>query len=345
MAELRVAVAGAGIIGRTHIETLGKTSGLALCAVVDPGLGTTGLAGAPVYPDLGDALDAVAIDAVIVAAPNDLHRPLTEIALAAGKPVLLEKPVANDMADGRALVAAAAKTGVPVLVGHHRRHNPIIRAAKAVIAAGDLGDLVTATVLSTLPKPPGYFDVAWRSDPRSGGPLAINLIHEIDLLRHFWGEIREVRALVSHAGRGGAVEDSAGVILGFEDGGLATLTLTDFGAGPWAWDLSAGENPGRFPSHDVTVHAYSGTRAALSLPDLGLWRHPGAPDWTHPMHRETLAHVPGDPYIAQLAHFAEVVRGRAAPLVTLADGVANMAVIDAIKWAGAEGAPVRPERV
>lgn len=341
MTDVKVAVIGAGIIGRTHIETIGRTDGLSLAAVIDPALEGAEAFGVPVHRDL----ETVDVEAVIIAAPNDAHLPLTEAALARNLPVLLEKPVANALADGRAIMEASARTGVPVLVGHHRRHNPIIQTAKAAIDAGDLGGLVTATVVSTLTKPASYFDLAWRKDPRSGGPLSINLIHEIDLLRHFWGEVAEVRALISNEGRGSAVEDCAGVILTFEQGGLATLTLTDLGAGPWAWDVTAGENPARFPANTADAHFYSGTRAALSLPSLTLWQHPGTPDWTTPMGARALPHTPGDPYVAQLSHFAQVVRGAARPLVTLTDGVANMAVIDAIKRSGATGAPVQPERV
>lgn len=344
MADLKVAIVGAGIIGRTHIDTLTRVEGMRLACVIDPALEGCEAFGVPLCADLSKAR-AEGLDAVVIAAPNDLHRPLLIEALDLGLPVLLEKPVSNDLADGRAMIAAAAHRDVPVLVGHHRRHNGIIRAAKDRIEAGDLGDLVVANVLSTLSKPASYFDIPWRQDPRSGGPLSINLIHEIDLLRHFWGEISEVRAFVSNAGRGAKVEDAAGVILAFERGGIATLTLTDMGAGPWAWDVTAGENPARFPSNGTDAHFYSGTRAALSLPSLTLWRHPGALDWTQKMQSAPLPFEGGDPYVAQLTHFAQMVRGEADPLVTLADGVANMAVIDAIKQAGATGAPVQPERV
>lgn len=344
MTDLRVAVVGAGIIGRTHIETLARTDGVALAAMVDPAVGSADAFGVPLYATLEDT-ERDALDAVIIAAPNDLHRPLLEQALTLGLPVLLEKPVANDVPDGRAMIAAANAAGVPVLVGHHRRHNAIVTRAKQAIARGDLGDLVTATVLSTLTKPASYFDVGWRRDPRSGGPLSINLIHEIDLLRHFWGEISEVRALVSNAGRGAKVEDAAGVILSFAAGGIATLSLTDLGAGPWAWDVTAGENPGRFPTHAAEAHFYTGTKAALSLPSLTFWHHPGVPDWTQAMTGRALPYDANDPYVAQIEHFAQVVRGEASPLVTLVDGVENMAVIEAIKHAGASGAPVHPKRV
>jgi predicted dehydrogenase len=346
MSDLRIAIIGAGIIGHTHAEALARTAGTKLCAVVDP-IGGAALAkehDAAHFTELATLIEAGGVDAAIVASPNDTHVPIASALLRAGLPVLLEKPVANSVADAMSLIAVADETGVPVLVGHHRRHNPIIKAAKAAIDGGELGDLVTATVLSTLAKPPSYFDVAWRRGAASGGPLSINLIHEIDLLRHFWGEIAELSAVASNARRGFEVEDTAAAILSFASGGIATLTISDAAAGPWAWDVTAGENTARFPAHDTIAHAYAGTRAALSLPDLTLWRHPGVPDWTQKMGRETLPVTPADPYIAQLAHFIEVVRGGAAPLVSLADGIANMRVIEAIRTAAATGAPVQVSR-
>jgi predicted dehydrogenase len=346
MPDLNIAVIGAGIIGRTHVETLPRVAGLRLAAVVDPNAEAARLAeahGAPWYADPGAVIEAGLADAAIIASPNDTHMAIAGELLRAGLPVLVEKPLAGSLAEGEALLRAEVEAGLPVLVGHHRRHNPIIKAAKAAIEAGRLGELVTATVMSTLAKPSAYFDVSWRRTPGAGGPLAINLIHEVDLLRHFWGEVAEVRAVTSNARRGFAVEDTAAAILTFGAGGIASVSVTDAGAGPWAWDVSAGENPARFPAHDVYAHAYAGTRAGLSLPDLALWSHPGAPDWTAEMTREVLPHTAADPYVVQLEHFAAVVRGEADPLVSAADGLANMRVIEAIRRAAGTGTPQSPQ--
>jgi predicted dehydrogenase len=339
MSELRIAVIGAGVIGRTHIETLGRAHGMRLSAIVDPfpeARAQAEAAGVPFFPDVEAMLDAGAADAAVVAAPNDAHLPLGLRLLEAGLPVLMEKPVANSLAEGRQLAEAVRRSGVPVLVGHHRRHNPIIRAAKKAIDAGALGELVSATVISTLTKPAPYF-VAWRLVPGQGGPLLINTTHEIDLLRHFWGPVESVTALVSHARGGRPVEDTAGIVLGFARGGIATITQTDAGCGPWAWDVTAGENRARFPAHDVMAHAYSGTRAALSLPDLTLWRHPGTPDWTQEMIPERLPREDHDAYVMQLEHFAAVARGEAAPINPVEDGLGTMEVIEAVRRSAAEG--------
>ena len=91
---------------------------------------------------------------------------------------------------------AQAQSGVAVLVGHHRRHNPINARAREIVQSGRLGRLVSANVMATFLKPDGYFDAAWRKQ-KGGGPILINLSHEIDMLRFFMGEIDTVQAISS----------------------------------------------------------------------------------------------------------------------------------------------------
>lgn len=341
--KIGVAVIGAGAIGRTHIDTLTRMETLALCALVDPAASGAALAashGVPCFADVEALLAAGIAEAAIVATPNETHLPVSEALLKAGIPVLLEKPVAESLDSALRLIGVAEETGVPLLVGHHRRHNPIIRAAHAAIHGGRIGDLVMATVTCSLAKPPSYFEAAWRRMPGAGGPLLINLVHEIDLMRHFFGEIATVQAIASHGQRGFAVEDTAAVALTFKGGGLATLCISDAATGPWAWDLSAGENLARFPAHPVSAHHYAGSRAGLSLPDLTLWEPEGEPDWTRKLKPSTLSFTPADAYEAQLDHFATLIRDGGAPLVSVRDATANLIVLDAIRAAAESGQAV-----
>lgn len=136
--------------------------------------------------------------------------------------------------------------------------------------------------------------------------------------------------MASHARRGFPFEDTAAICLAFAGGGLATLCISDAAVGPWAWDLSAGENRARFPAHPVSAHVYAGSRAGLSLPDLILWQAPGGPDWTRELQPRRLAHAAADPYRQQLAHFAALIRDGGTPRVSVRDATANMIVLDAI---------------
>ncbi|MNQ88332.1 putative 4,5-dihydroxyphthalate dehydrogenase [compost metagenome] len=157
-------------------------------------------------------------------------------------PVLLEKPVGVHLDEVRELVAASAGSGVPVLVGHHRRHNPLISRARELVQEGCLGRLTTVTALWQLQKPDSYFDIPWRREP-GAGMLLTNLIHDLDLLRHLCGEVAEVQAITSNGVRGFANEDSAAVLLRFANGALGTLSGSDAVAAPWSWELDSGENP------------------------------------------------------------------------------------------------------
>jgi predicted dehydrogenase len=343
MTPLRIAIVGAGVIGRTHIAAALAESACRLVGIAEADAAARAAApvgDVPRFTDLAPLLDAAGAEAVILATPNALHVPQALACIARGLPVLVEKPVADSVADAATLAETAARAGVPVLVGHHRRHNPIIARARELIAGGRLGRVLTATVLCNLCKPDTYFDVAWRRQ-KGGGPVLINLIHEIDLLRHLLGEITSVQALTAHHGRSLEVEDTAAVLLRFAGGTLATVTLSDATPAPWSWDLAAGENPA-FRGAPAPSHMFAGTGASLSLPDLTLWHYPGARGWHAELAPQPMAPTHGDPYAAQLRHFVAVARGTAAPLVSAADATRTLAATLAVHRAAAGGATICP---
>lgn len=334
MNTTRLLVIGAGAIGRTHIDRIQHTPGLALAGIADPSDAGRALAeslGAPWAPDHVSALERFQPQGAIVATPNPQHVPMALDCLAQGVAALVEKPLADSVAEAQQLVDAQARSGVQVLVGHHRRHNPINQQARDTITSGKLGRLVGANAMACFYKPQGYFDLAWRREP-GGGPVLINLIHEIDMLRFLCGEITQVQALSSNAVRGFAVEDTAAALLRFENGALGTLLLSDTAVAPWCWDFCAGEQD-QYPRQDVNALFIAGTQGSLSLPDLSLWRYEGERHWHHPITREQRTALKADPYTRQLLHFAAVIRGEATPLCSALDGLrtlqATRAVIDA----------------
>lgn len=335
----RITVVGAGLIGRAHVARVRRFA--TLCAVVDPDPAAGTLAreaGARWYRDLDEALADEAPDGAIVATPNGLHVPQGLALVERGVPILVEKPIADRSEDGARLVAAAERAGVPVLVGHHRRHNPLIAAAKDAIDSGRLGRIVAVDARVWLYKPAAYFEVGWRRRP-GAGPIFINLIHDVDLLRHLCGEIVRVRAVQSSAVRGFEVEDTAAMILEFASGALGTATISDTAASPFSWELTAGENPA-YPKTGAHAIAIAGTRGSLSVPDLTLWFHPGPPSWWEPIEEHRLDYVPADPLDRQMRHFLDVVAGRARPLVDGREGLASLKVVEAVKAAAARDAPV-----
>lgn len=332
MTTPQIAVIGAGLIGLKHAQLLRNRG--ALAAIVDPMPPTNDL-GCPVFADLSDCLAKVQIDGAIVATPNHLHVPVSQVLVDHGIPALIEKPIADTALAADALTAAAASKGVPLLVGHHRRHNPIIQTAHDTIASGQLGTLTLIDAKFWLYKPDDYFDQTWRT--RDGaGPIFINLIHDIDLLRYLCGDITHVQAAQSNKTRGFDVEDTAVVLLEFASGALGTVSLSDTTVAPWSWEFTAAENPA-YPHCPGPAYRIGGTKGALSLPDMKYWHHPGSRSWWQPIEVADVPFTPADALEAQLSHFFDVIAGRAAPLVTAQSATASLKTVEAIKRAAISG--------
>jgi predicted dehydrogenase len=215
-------------------------------------------------------------------------------------------------------------------VGHHRRHGSILAASRRIVDEGVLGRLVVLQGSALFRKPDAYFDEApWRRRP-GGGPLLINMIHEVDSLRYLGGEIRTVQAVASSAARGFEVEDTVAITFVFENGVLGSFLLSDDAAAATSWEHTAGENPAypRVPGTDCYVLA--GDRGSLSIPTMRLAVYDGEPSWWRPMRNEVLEVEAADPLERQVEHFAAVVRGDALPLVTARDGARNLRIVAAI---------------
>lgn len=340
---IRMLVAGVGLIGRAHIDRIVEDPGAMLAGLVDPNPAAASLAqelGVPYYPDLEAGIHGARANAVVIATPNTLHVPNGLAAVAAGLPMLLEKPLSQDVQSGRELVAAAKAAHVPILVGHHRRHSPLMARARAAVAAGELGRLAGVNALCLLRKPDqGYFDGpgSWRREP-GGGVVLINLIHIIDDLRHLCGEISAVQALESSAARNFPVEDTAAVILQFRNGALGTLLISDSAASPWSWELTSGENKA-YPQTEEACYLLAGTKGSLAVPNLEKWWHEGD-GWWSPIHRERLGVAAEDPLTRQMRHFVQVVRREADPIVSGEEGLRTLEVTLGVKQAATTGGVV-----
>jgi len=340
-AAVRLAVAGAGLIGRRHAAAIDMAAGAALACIVDPaeaGASVANAHGVPCHPSLDAMIDAGGVDGVILATPNALHVEGALACIAARLPVLVEKPIATEPAGGRSIVKAGEAARIAIAIGHHRRHNPLIARAKLLIDQGRLGRIASVRGSAWLMKPDDYFEAAWRRR-KGAGPVYLNLIHGIDLLQHLVGAIRTVHAMESNAIRGNEVEDTAVVLLRFEDGALGTVNVCDSAVAPWSWELTARENPA-YPATSEACYWIGGTEGSLSLPHLTLWSTAGVRSWWEPISATQFPFEFTDPLVLQVEQFAAVVRGEAEPLVTGRDGLAALEVIEAVKRAAACGRPV-----
>ena len=168
--RVRIAVAGAGMIGRRHIEEVHAGASTALAAIVDPGPAGAEPAekyGVARHRSLTELFDRDRPDGVILATPNRMHVDGGLECVAAGVPVIVEKPIGDSVESATRLVEAAEKAGVPILTGHHRNYSPIMAKARETVSSGVLGRLVGVVGTATFCKPDDYFDVGggWRRQP------------------------------------------------------------------------------------------------------------------------------------------------------------------------------------
>ncbi|MEO8486905.1 MAG: Gfo/Idh/MocA family oxidoreductase [Betaproteobacteria bacterium] len=343
MSSLRIGVVGAGMIGRRHIATALASPDAELVGVADtlpasdPFIASLP---APYFASHRELLAATRPDAVVIATPNRLHVAMGIDFARAGVHMIVEKPIADTIADACELLREAKRANVHVLVGHHRRYHAQAGEARRIVADGRLGKLVAATVLWAARKPDAYFDATWRRTA-GGGPVLINLIHEIDMLRFLGGEIASVSGLASRAMRGFEVEDSAAVMLRFANGALGTILCTDAAVSPWTIEQGLGENPA-FRYTGENAYRLMGTKGALEFPNLRLWssRDPAKVGWDQALAVETVKTFDRDPYIEQLRHLRAVIEGREVPLASGVEGTRTLAATLAIHESARSGAPV-----
>jgi predicted dehydrogenase len=323
-------------MGRRHVSLVLAHSEARLAGIVDPDPRAQDVAAAgrgPWFESVDELLAKGLADGAIVATPNALHHAQAASLIAAGVPVLIEKPIATSVAEAESIGEIAARNGVPVLVGHHRRHSPRLLAAREVIRRGRLGQIVAVSATTLLAKPAEYFDAApWRREA-GGGPILINLIHDVDVLRMLCGDVVEVQALASNAVRGHPVEETVAVTLRFATGAVGTMLLSDAAASPIGWEQTSGEDPA-YPRYGLRdSYIVAGTRGTIGLPTMRLATASATPSWHTRMREAAVRVTPADPLVRQFEHFVGVVRRTTAPMVTIRDGLESLRVTLAVDQA------------
>ncbi|WP_380053976.1 Gfo/Idh/MocA family protein [Falsihalocynthiibacter sp. SS001] len=333
----RIAVVGAGLMGRRHVAAMSHVNGVELAAVVEPSPTDHTV---PVFGSLDDMFEAVNVDGVILSTPTLRHVDDGMACVDRGVPVLIEKPLAASSDDAQRLINRARERDVPILVGHHRRHNPIIQETAKLIKEGAIGQVRAAHVTCWFYKPDDYFEVApWRKQT-GAGPISVNLVHDVDLMRHFLGEVVTVQAQMAPSVRGFENEDLAAAVLRFESGTVCTITVSDSIVSPWSWELTSREYP-IYPTTNESCYLIGGSKGALSIPDMRLWQHEGDTSWWNPIMASVMPVSASDPLINQIAHFEEVIRGTLPPLVSGEEGLKTLRVIEAIQRAAQTQTPVQ----
>ncbi len=307
---LRVGVIGAGIMGSNHARVLTGLPGISLTGIVDPlpahRTRATELVGCNTFETL-DQLVAAGVDAVTVAAPTHLHHDISLELIGRGIHILVEKPIASTVEEGRAIVDAAHKAGVTLMVGHVERFNPAVAAVKQAIKDEDI---LSIAITRVGPFPPRMSNVG----------VVIDLaVHDIDLIRWFTeSDIVDVQPQLASAVA--EREDIALLQFRTESGVLAHINTN------WLTP---------FKARSVTV----ATRGKYVMGDL-LTRQVTEcfgfkPDGSYSMRHLPVGH--DEPLRAELIAFTDAVRSGRPPAVTGEEGVASLEI--AIRCLGTPAKP------
>jgi myo-inositol 2-dehydrogenase/D-chiro-inositol 1-dehydrogenase len=224
--RLRVALLGAGLMGRFHASTLATMPEAELVRVVDADRATAervaGEAGSPFGVDPEQALSDPSVEAVAIASPAASHAELIHRSLAAGKAVFCEKPLALAAEDAVSLEAAVRRSGLPFQIGFQRRFDPGVERLAKMAAAGELGELEIFRSVTSDPTGPDIEGMR-----RAAGIFHDTLSHDMDMALLFFGPIRAVRAWgdacldprFAEIGK----PDTTVITLRFESGRLGTI--------------------------------------------------------------------------------------------------------------------------
>ena len=333
---IKFAVVGPGLIGKKHIQLILDNPACELVALIAPDKEKhheySRTLSVPLYHTLSDCFKSKNIDGVIIASPNLFHAEQTIQCIEAGIPVLVEKPFTNNVTDGQRVLDLAESKSAKILVGHHRAHSPILAKAREIIEAGRLGRLVSVMGSAQFYKPDHYFEEGkWRTEP-GGGPILINLIHEVGNLRSLCGEISAIQAISSSKIRGFKVEDTVGINFLFQNGVIGTFLLSDTAVTAKSWEQTSGENPSYGKSSIDDCYTVCGTKGSICVPTMRFVNYADdvEPSWWSQFQEEEIPLHRLDPLECQLEHFVEVIKGQVAPLVSGRDGLRNLQIVEAI---------------
>src|SRR6476660_5604836 len=296
---LRVGVVGVGVMGSNHARVFGDLPGVKLIGVADPDSKQRDFVskalGCPAFSGVTPLL-AGGVDALTIAAPTHLHRELAVAAIERGIHVLVEKPIAPSVEEGNAIIAAARRAGVTLMVGHVERFNPTVEAIKDAIYDEDI---LSIAITRVGPFPPRMSNVG----------VVIDLaVHDIDLIRWFTdSEIVEIQPQLSSAIA--EREDIALLQFRTASGVLAHINTN------WLTPFKA-----------RTIHV--ATRDKYLIGDLLTLQVTECfgfqPDGSYSMRHLSVGYA--EPLRSELLAFVNAIRSGRTPAVTGEEGVASLEV-------------------
>lgn len=234
MRKLNIAVVGLGL-GRHHVAAYAESGNVARLVVCDPDAArvaevrTAFPVVAESYEDLDAMLDAESLDVASIVTPDHLHRPHAERCFERGCHVLVTKPLATNLRDGRAMVRAAESASRVLMVAHERRFRTYVQAIRSMLDAGGLGEIIHLRIDAIQDKRGQFRRSPWYASAEAGRTALVGTgIHEVDLLRHFVG--RPIESVCAYGNRIGSLDfpndKTTTALFRFENGAIGQVTVT-----------------------------------------------------------------------------------------------------------------------
>ena len=336
MEQIQVGIIGMGSIARSrHLAALrAHADRVAIRAICDPDPGALecGRAAVPeadAYRDARVLLAEPAIDAVLLALPNHLHLEGCRQAAAAGKHILLEKPIARTPAEADEVIAAARQAGVMLMIAHSDRYSPVFRETRRLLDEGVLGEVIALHVdhYSNYVNPPG----GWRRsrDLIGGGCVMDTGIHQLDLLSWYLGTPAEVFAYSATDPARLESEVVCTAVFKFTGGAIAEFFCN------WAAFRSP---PARIRNNEgLSVFGKRGSLYVMDYETLILASPSTDPALPHT--RELKVDNPGE-WVVMWGHFIDCLRTGAVPLTNGPESKKAVELVAAIYRSLESGAPV-----
>jgi predicted dehydrogenase len=258
-------------------------------------------------PSYDAILEDLGIEAIINTTPNNVHAETTRAAAAARKHVFLDKPIANTIADARALTAACRDAGVVLALGYQRRKESHFRWVRRQIDDGAFGRIVNAEANISRDRL-GQFDLnSWRytAEGMPGGVMLQIGIHYTDVLEYLVGPVKAVRGALAQLVLPGDNPDVASLVLEHENGALSTLNASYASAGEYyLMNVYGKEATAYYDLHNGLRCLKRGTNRA-----------------------ETVPCGKNDTIVEELEEFARAVRGEGKPEMDGEKATASLAVL------------------
>ncbi len=341
--ETGFGIIGCGSIANWHAGAIARIAGTRLVAVTDLSEKSRSDFARKYAVEPAESVEKLLsradVDIVCICTPSGLHAPLAVQALAAGKHVIVEKPMALSLPEADAVIRASEQNQVKVAVISQLRFTPAMVKLKEAVDRGLLGRLVTGDIYMKFYRSPDYYQAGgwrgtWKMD--GGGALMNQGIHGVDLLRYVMGPVRSIHGYARTLARPIEVEDTAVAALEFQNGALGIIEAT------------TSIYPGRPRRLEI-----SGDRGTIILEEDSIiaWDIAGLPLPADVTLGRTLSGAANDPtamsldgHVLQISDMVEAVRNGREPLVNARAGRLPVEIILAIYESSRTGKQIYLER-